>query len=91
MNGISILDLEAKKFAIFEYEYFNNAMEGFAEGFAVYVTKPSELKKKYPEQYKVMKDWVGNTKAIKDWITAINSTKLKKLPYDEATRVRDFY
>lgn len=89
-NDISILDLENHGFSIYEYEIMNNPMEGFAEGFAFYITKPTELKSKYPEQFKIMKKWVGNTKPIKDFINKIVRKELKKLPYNQVFKEKDF-
>lgn len=89
MNNISILDLENSKFSIFEYESVNNPVEGFAEAFAVYVMKPSELKTKYPEQYFTIKNMVGKTSKIKDWAKIVVDN-IKNLYKDQVYRLADF-
>jgi len=87
MNDISILDLMDKNFAVFEYKFSGNAMEGFAEAFAVYLDSPNELKKRYLEQFKIMKNWVGNGAVYKKWVGKALKI-LKDLPYGQLERIK---
>lgn len=87
-NDISIQDLYDKHFSTFEYEIFDNAIEGFAEGFAVYVNNPQELKSRYPEQFNTMKNWVGPSNTVKTFLKKV-LPQLNKLPYYQVFREKD--
>jgi len=89
IHDLSILDLEKLGFFVFEYEDIKNAMEGFAEAFAVYIDKPNELKKRYPKQFELMKNMVGNPTSIKKWIKTVLIPQLEYLPYNQVFRLKD--
>lgn len=53
------------------YDLFaaGNSEEGFAEAFAVFLTNPAEVKKRYPDAYDKLKKWVGpKESSLKKWL-----------------------
>jgi hypothetical protein len=53
------------------YDLFGagNSEEGFAEAFAVFLINPNEVKKRYPEAYGKLKDWLrGKESLFKKWV-----------------------
>lgn len=61
--------------------------EGYAEAFAVYLIRPSELKKRYPTAMAFLKDEVGNPSSYVNWVGKA-LTELKNMPYGVRQKIK---